>query len=71
MKNMLFFKWIYPISPSKLKGLKVTTIGFLTIIVGTLLYAFKLEIIGRIIIYLGFLASFIGLFWHTIIFFRK
>jgi hypothetical protein len=65
------FEWIVmdikllkDIPPWQLKGLNVCMIGFLIICVGFLLFVFGLNIIGRAVLYSGFLVGFVGMGIH-------
>ena len=58
------------IEPWKLKGLKISIIGFLVVCAGFLLFILDLDVLGRIIIYTGFAVTFIGMAMHFYIMFK-
>ena len=58
------------IEPWKLKGLKVSIIGFLVVCTGFLLFILDLDLLGRIIIYTSFAVTFIGMAMHFYIMFK-
>lgn len=59
----MFTKKLVPnIEDKKLIGLKIATVGFLSVILGLVLFILKVQLIGRIILYLGFIVVFIGIF---------
>jgi hypothetical protein len=45
----------------KLIGIKIATVGFLGAILGVILFLLKAQIIGRVVLYLGFVMVFIGI----------
>ena len=55
----------------KLFGLKITTIGFLCVIFGLLVFVLIDQAIGKMIIYLGFIVGFVGIITHFWILFKK
>jgi len=59
------------IEPWKLKGLKISIIGFLVVCAGFLLFILDLDVLGRIIIYTGFAVTFIGMAVHFYIMLRE
>lgn len=58
----MFTKKLLPsINEKKLIGLRIATIGFLSVILGVVLFILKAQVIGRVILYLGFVIVFIGI----------
>jgi len=55
----------------KLIGLKITTIGFICVIFGLLVFALIDQTIGKMIIYLGFIVGLVGIIAHFWILFKK
>lgn len=55
----------------KFFGLKITTVGFLYVIFGLLLFVLVDQTIGKVIIYLGFIVGFVGIITHFWILFKK
>jgi len=52
------------VDEKKLIGLKITTVGFLCVILGLMVFLFISSPIGSIIIYLGFAGGFVGMMTH-------
>ena len=55
----------------KLFGLKITTVGFICVILGLLVFVLIDQSIGKLIIYLGFIIGFVGMITHFCILFSK
>jgi hypothetical protein len=64
---MLFPK----IEEKKLIGLKIITVGFISVILGLLVFVLLGQSFGKIIIYLGFIVGIVGMITHFFILFRK
>lgn len=61
----MFTKKLLPIvDEKKLIGLKITTVGFLSVIIGLIVFLFISPLIGNILIYLGFAGGFVGMITH-------
>lgn len=57
--------------PWKLRGLKIGTVGLLVTILGFLLFLTDLKIVGRVVIYFGFIIVFIGIAVHIYLLLRR
>lgn len=58
------------IEPWKLKGLKIATVGLVVTILGFLLFLADLKIVGRVVLYCGFMIGFAGIFVHIYLLFK-
>ena len=64
----MFTKKLVPnIEDKKFIGLRIATVGFLSVVLGLVLFLLKAQLIGRIILYLGFIVVFIGIFMNLYI----
>ena len=45
----------------KFIGLRIATVGFLCVVFGFVLFLLKAQLIGRLILYLGFIVVFVGI----------
>ena len=61
-------QFLNDVDPARLRGLKIITIGFLVTVSGFVLYLFGLNIIGRTILYSGFITGFVGVGVHIKVF---
>ena len=68
---MFTSKLVPKIDEKKLIGLKITTVGFLCVMLGLIVFFFVAQLIGRIIIYLGFVVGFVGMVTHFLILLTK
>lgn len=53
-------RFLKDVDPARLRGLEISAIGILVTASGFILYIFGLNIIGRVIVYSGFIIGFIG-----------
>ena len=68
---MITKKLVPNVEKKKLLGLRIATVGFLGVILGLVLFLFTAQLIGRIVLYLGFVIVFIGIVTHLYILVRK
>lgn len=59
------------IDDKKLIGLKITTVGFICVILGVMIFALIGLPIGRTIIYVGFFIGTVGMVTHFFILLKK
>ena len=62
---------IKDVNPQKLRGLKIGTVGLLVTILGFLLFLTDLKIVGRVILYFGFIIVFVGIVVHIYLLLKK
>ncbi len=64
----MFTKKLVPnIEGERFIGLRIATVGFLGVILGLVLFILKAQLIGRVILYLGFIVVFAGIFTNLYI----
>jgi hypothetical protein len=68
----MFIKKLVPnVESKKFLGLRIATVGFLCVIMGLVLFLLKAQLFGRIILYLGFIVVFIGIFTNLYILIKR
>jgi membrane-bound ClpP family serine protease len=63
-------RWLME-NEAKLRGLKVATVGLLLAIAGFILFLLEITIVGRILLYIGVITVFFGMFIHLWIYFSS
>jgi hypothetical protein len=80
-KELNMIRFLKNIEPWKLKGLRIASIGFLVTISGLIIFLFGLkvialeaigfQVIGRVVLYVGFVICFIGFAVHLSVVFKR